>query len=102
MGLSRKAIEEDMKKQDVTIDFDKLTDLNLLKRRVLKSCIYGVDLNLMAVELTRVRLWLDCFTLGEPVSFLDHNFKCGNSLIRAEVTALLKGIQPNLIGNHLG
>jgi hypothetical protein len=98
MGLTRKAIEEDMKRQNVTIEFDKLTDLNLLKRRVLKSCTYGVDLNPMAVELTRVSLWLDCFTLGAPLSFLDHHIKCGNSLIGAEVPAVLKGIQANLFG----
>ena len=98
MGLTRKAIEEDMKKQNVIVDFGKLTDLNLLKRRVLKSCIYGVDLNPMAVELTRVSLWLDCFTLGAPLSFLDHHIKCGNSLIGAEVSAVLKDIQANLFG----
>jgi TaqI-like C-terminal specificity domain/Eco57I restriction-modification methylase len=102
MGLTRKAIEEDMKKQNVTIDFDKLTDLNLLKRRVLKSCIYGVDLNPMAVELTRVSLWLDCFTLGAPLSFLDHHIKCGNSLIGAEVSAVLKDIKANLFGYQFG
>jgi len=58
-----------------------LTDVNLLKRHVLKRCIYGVDLNPMAVELAKVSLWLDCFTLGAPLSFLDHHLRCGNSLI---------------------
>ena len=46
----------------------QLTDVNLLKRQVLKGCIYGVDLNPMAVELAKVSLWLDCFTLGAPLS----------------------------------
>ena len=46
---------------------DKLTDINLLKRHVLKRCIYGVDLNPMAVELAKVSLWLDAFTLGAPL-----------------------------------
>jgi hypothetical protein len=55
--------------------------VNLLKRHVLKRCIYGVDKNPMAVELAKVSLWLDCFTLGAPLSFLDHHLKCGNSLI---------------------
>ena len=35
----------------------------------------------MAVELAKVSLWLDCFTLGAPLSFLDHHLRCGNSLI---------------------
>ena len=62
-----------------------MTDVNLLKRHVLKRCIYGVDLNPMAVELAKVSLWLDCFTLGAPLSFLDHHLRCGNSLIGVTV-----------------
>lgn len=37
----------------------------------------------MAVELAKVSLWLDCFTLGAPLNFLDHHLRCGNSLIGA-------------------
>ena len=47
-----------MDEQGVSIDPGKLTDVNLLKRHVLKRCIYGVDLNPMAVELAKVSLWL--------------------------------------------
>jgi hypothetical protein len=39
----------------------------------------------MAVELAKVSLWLDCFTLGAPLSFLNHHLKCGNSLIGTTV-----------------
>jgi hypothetical protein len=39
----------------------------------------------MAVELAKVSLWLDCFTLGAPLSFLDHHLRCGNSLIGVSV-----------------
>ena len=85
LAQTRHEIQEEMERQGVTIDMSKLTDLNLLKRRVLKSCIYGVDLNPMAVELAKVSLWLDCFTLGAPLSFLDHHMKCGNSLIGGNV-----------------
>ncbi len=94
LAETRQEILAEMERQDVTIDGGKLTDLNLLKRRVLKSCIYGVDLNPMAVELAKVSLWLDCFTLGAPLSFLDHHMKCGNSLIGgnvADVQELLSG-----------
>ena len=67
--------------QGVRIDESKLTEVNLIKRMVLKRCIYGVDLNEMAVELAKLSLWLDSFTLGAPLSFLDHHLKYGNSLI---------------------
>jgi len=82
---TRETILREMDEQKITIDPGRLTDVNLLKRHVLKRCIYGVDLNPMAVELAKVSLWLDCFTLGAPLSFLDHHLKCGNSLIGARV-----------------
>lgn len=81
----RQDILEDMSRQGVSINKDRLTNVALLKRAVLKRCIYGVDLNEMAVELAKVSLWLDAFTLGAPLSFLDHHLKWGNSLIGARV-----------------
>ena len=82
---TREAIVAEMERQGVTVDLGRLTDINLLKRYVLKRCVYGVDLNPMAVELAKVSLWLDCFTIGAPLSFLDHHLKCGNSLIGTTV-----------------
>ena len=82
---TRQTILEEMQRQGVNVDPARLTDVHLLKRHVLKRCIYGVDLNPMAVELAKVSLWLDCFTLGAPLSFLDHHLKCGNSLIGARI-----------------
>ncbi len=100
LAQTRHEIQEEMERQGVTIDMSKLTDLNLLKRRVLKSCIYGVDLNPMAVELAKVSLWLDCFTLGAPLSFLDHHMKCGNSLIGGKVQEVQDALSHNLWGNQ--
>jgi hypothetical protein len=82
----RKTIQEQMDEQNIEIDVNRLTDVNLLKRHVLKRCIYGVDLNPMAVELAKVSLWLDCFTLGAPLSFLDHHLRWGNSLIGSTIS----------------
>jgi hypothetical protein len=59
---TRETILEEMDRQGVSVDPAKLSDVNLLKHHVLKRCIYGVDLNPMAVELAKVSLWLDCFT----------------------------------------
>jgi hypothetical protein len=90
LDRTRTSILESLGKQGVTVDPSKLTDINLLKRHVLKRCIYGVDLNPMAVELAKVSLWLDAFTLGAPLSFLDHHLRCGNSLVGATFQQLEK------------
>lgn len=50
-------------------------------REVIEHCIYGVDLNPLAVELARMALWLEGYCEGKPLSFLDSHLKCGNSLI---------------------
>ncbi len=96
----RESIVHEMDEQGITIDIRRLTDVNLLKRHVLKRSIYGVDLNPMAVELAKVSLWLDCFTLGAPLSFLDHHLRCGNSLIGVSVPEVRDELrQGSLFGN---
>ncbi|MGH7073424.1 MAG: Eco57I restriction-modification methylase domain-containing protein [Stellaceae bacterium] len=59
---------------------DQLDDRHLVRRIILKRVIYGVDLNPMAVELAKLSLWLHSFTVGAPLSFLDHHLRCGDSL----------------------
>ncbi len=63
-----------------TIDPEQLDDRHIIRRMVLKRCVYGVDKNPMAVELAKVALWLHTFTVGAPLSFLDHHLRCGDSL----------------------
>ena len=63
-----------------TFDPAQLDDRHIVRRMVLKRCVYGVDKNPMAVELTKVSLWLHTFTVGAPLSFLDHHLRCGDSL----------------------
>jgi hypothetical protein len=72
-----------------TIDHEQLDDRHIIRRMVLKRCIYGVDKNYMAVELAKVALWLHTFTVGAPLSFLDHHLRCGDSLFGSWV---LQGI----------
>ena len=50
-------------------------------RDVIKNCIYGVDLNPLAVELCKVALWLEAHEPGQPMNFLDHHIKCGNAIV---------------------
>jgi hypothetical protein len=59
----------------------KLDEARILKRSLLKKCIFGVDLNPFAVELTRLSLWIDTFIFGTPLSFIEHHIKCGNALV---------------------
>lgn len=62
------------------------------KRDVLLNCIYGVDLNPMAVELAKFSLWITASLPDMPLTFLDHKLKCGNSLIGATPELIEKGI----------
>jgi hypothetical protein len=55
----------------------------VLRRHVVERCIYGVDLDPLAVELCRLALWIETMDRTLPFSFLDHKIKCGNALIGA-------------------
>ena len=72
----------------ITERTDEETELTYWRRRVVESCVYGVDLNPMAVELAKLSLWLHTVAKGEPLSFLDHHIRCGNSLIGAKIENL--------------
>lgn len=67
-------------------------ELRQAKREVLQNCIYGVDLNPMAVGLAKFSLWITASMPNLPLSFLDHKIKCGNSLIGATPELIKKGI----------
>ena len=56
-------------------------DAQILKRALLKRCIFGVDLNPFAVELARLSLWMDSFIFGTPLSFIEHHVQHGNCLL---------------------
>jgi len=67
--------------------------LNLAIRDVIQNCIYGVDLNPLAVDLCKVSLWIEGFHSGMPLNFLDHRIKCGNSLVGVlDLDVLKEGI----------
>ena len=61
-------------------------------RQVISHCIYGVDLNPMAVELCKVSLWMEALEPGKPLSFLEHRIQAGNSLLGATPRLLAAGI----------
>jgi type I restriction-modification system DNA methylase subunit len=67
---------------------NEASELGYWRRRVVERCIYGVDLNPLAVELAKLSLWLATVARGKPLSFLDHHLRCGNSLVGARVADL--------------
>ena len=56
-------------------------DQGAARRHVVERCIYGVDINPLAVEFARVSLWVETLDPELPFSFLDHKIKVGNSLV---------------------
>jgi Alw26I/Eco31I/Esp3I family type II restriction m6 adenine DNA methyltransferase len=63
-------------------------EINYWKRKVVESCIYGVDIKELAVELAKLSLWLKTVDKSQPLNFLDHHLRCGNSLIGARIADL--------------
>src|SRR5581483_4147813 len=63
-------------------------DRALFRRRVAERCLYGVDLNPMAVQLARLSLWLATLAADRPLTFLDHRLMSGNSLIGVPLSRL--------------
>ena len=81
----RNTIMANAEERGWTFDPAQLDDRHIIRRMVRKQCVYGVDKNPMAVELAKVSLWLHTFTVGAPLSFLDHHLRCGDSLFGAWV-----------------
>ena len=72
-----------------TVDPAQLDDRHIVRRMILKRVIFGVDKNPMAVELAKVALWLHTFTVGAPLSFLDHHLRAGDALYGERVDKVL-------------
>ena len=88
----REEILRRAKESDWVLDEAQLTDQAIIRRMVLKRCIYGVDKNPLTVELAKVSLWLHSFTVGAPLSFLDHHLRCGDSLVGMRVSEAVKDL----------
>jgi hypothetical protein len=70
------------------------TDIVYWKRRVVQQCLYGVDLNPLAVELAKLSLWLATAARDYPLSFLDHHLRPGNALVGAWLAEAAAGRYP--------
>ncbi|WP_181691047.1 Eco57I restriction-modification methylase domain-containing protein [Natronomonas sp. LN261] len=69
-------------------EFGVAFDEQHIRREIAKECIYGVDLNGMAVELAKLSMWLETLAADRPLAFLDHHFKQGNSLVGSDIEAI--------------
>jgi hypothetical protein len=73
-------------------------------RDIIGRCIYGVDVNPMAVELCKVSLWMEALDPGRPLSFLDDRIVGGNSLLGATAELIARGVPTDafkpLLGDH--
>jgi hypothetical protein len=67
-----------------------IEDYRRALRDVARSCIHGADRNPLAVELTKVALWIETVEPGKPLGFLDANIRCGDSLFGVFDLEILK------------
>ena len=72
----------------VVSDLERRTRRKELRRAVAERCLYGVDLNPMAVQLARLSLWLTTLAADRPLTFLDHHLSVGDSLVGAAIRDL--------------
>ncbi len=66
---------------DLMVPDDPADRVILARRLVADRCLYGVDKNPVAVEMAKLSIWLVTLAKDRPFSFLDHSFKCGDSLL---------------------
>lgn len=67
-------------------DLELPADISHWKRRVVENCIYGIDINELAVALARLSLWLISASNDKALSFIDHHLKVGDSIIGTDRT----------------
>ena len=88
----RRSIRQGAQRHGWTVTDAQLDDRHIVRRMILKKTIFGVDKNPMAVELAKTALWLHTFTVGAPLSFLDHHLKCGDSLHGERLDTVQRGL----------
>ncbi|GAB7011978.1 Eco57I restriction-modification methylase domain-containing protein [Halolamina salina] len=66
-----------------------------IRRTISRECIYGVDVNGMATELAKLSMWLETLAPDEPLAFLDHHLKSGNSLVGSDISEVLGTDEPS-------
>ncbi len=89
----RASIKTQAKDHGWAVTDAQLDDRHIVRRMILKKTIFGVDKNPMAVELAKTALWLHTFTVGAPLSFLDHHLRIGDSLHGERLPQVQRSLQ---------
>lgn len=78
--------------RDRNLGSDDVSDADRadFRRAIAQRCLYGVDINPMAVQLGRLSLWLATLSADRPLTFLDHHLRVGNSLVGARLVDLAR------------
>lgn len=79
VGVDGRVVEADANVEALPRDTEARTIV--ARRLIVERCLYGVDLNPLAVELAKLSIWLVTLAKGRPFGFLDHNLRCGDSLL---------------------
>lgn len=79
VSVDGKVLEAGAAKEPLPRDSEARTVI--ARRLIAERCLYGVDLNPLAVELAKLSIWLVTLAKGRPFGFLDHNLRCGDSLL---------------------
>jgi len=85
-GYLSKQVMDEVRALDEEAGF---LDEQFIRREISKEVIYGVDINEMAVELSKLSMWLETLAADQPLAFLDHHMKAGNSLVGSDITEVL-------------
>ena len=79
VGINGRVVAADASVEPLPRDTEARTIV--ARRLIAERCLYGVDLNPLAVELAKLSIWLVTLAKGRPFGFLDHNLRCGDSLL---------------------
>ena len=93
-----KILDADVTKEPLPRDSEARTVI--ARRLIAERCLYGVDLNPLAVELAKLSIWLVTLAKGRPFGFLDHNLRCGNSLLGIHRLDQLTQLSTNPTGHE--
>ena len=91
-GYLSKQVMDEVRALDEQAGF---LDEQYIRRQISKEVIYGVDINEMAVELSKLSMWLETLAADQPLAFLDHHLKDGNSLVGSDITEVLSEDGPD-------
>lgn len=108
--LSQVSIELDHLRQaalaalgDAADSYPDFEENALLRRQIARRCVYGVDINEVAVQLARLGIWIHTFVPGLPLSLLDRNLVHGNSLVGiGQLSEVLEVLEANKLWGFFG